>query len=44
MTLPISLQDIRAAADRLAGVAHQTPVLTSRLANERSGCDVFFKC
>ena len=44
MTLPISLQDIRAAADRLAGVAHKTPVLTSRLANERSGCDVFFKC
>ena len=44
MSLPISLQDIRAAADRLAGVAHKTPVLTSRLANERSGCDVFFKC
>ena len=44
MTLPISLQDIRAAADRLAGVAHKTPVLTSRLANERSGCQVFFKC
>jgi threonine dehydratase len=44
MTLPISLQDIRAAADRLAGVAHKTPVLTSRLANERSGAQVFFKC
>jgi threonine dehydratase len=44
MSLPISLQDIRAAADRLAGVAHKTPVLTSRLADERSGAQVFFKC
>jgi threonine dehydratase len=44
MTLPISLQDIRAAADRLAGVAHKTPVLTSRLADERAGARVFFKC
>ena len=44
MTLPISLQDIRVAADRLAGVAHKTPVLTSRLANERAGAQVFFKC
>ena len=44
MSLPISLQDVRAAADRLAGVAHRTPVLTSRLANERSGAEVFFKC
>ncbi len=44
MSLPISLQDIRAAADRLAGVAHKTPVLTSRLADERAGAQVFFKC
>jgi threonine dehydratase len=44
MTLPISLQDIRAAADRLAGVAHRTPVMTSRLADERAGAQVFFKC
>ena len=44
MTLPISLQDVRAAADRLAGVAHKTPVLTSRLADERAGAKVFFKC
>jgi threonine dehydratase len=43
MPLPISLQDIRAAADRLAGVAHKTPVLTSRLADERAGARVFFK-
>jgi threonine dehydratase len=44
MSLPISLQDVRAAADRLAGVAHRTPVLTSRLADERAGASLFFKC
>ncbi len=44
MSLPISMQDIRAAADRLAGVAHKTPVLTSRLADERAGAKLFFKC
>jgi threonine dehydratase len=44
MTLPITLQDIRAAADRLAGVAHKTPVMTSRLADERAGAQLFFKC
>jgi len=44
MTLPITLQDIRAAADRLAGVAHRTPVMTSRLADERAGASLFFKC
>jgi len=44
MTLPITLQDIRAAADRLAGVAHKTPVMTSRLADERAGASLFFKC
>jgi threonine dehydratase len=44
MSLPISLQDIYAAADRLAGVAHKTPVMTSRLADERSGARLFFKC
>jgi threo-3-hydroxy-L-aspartate ammonia-lyase len=44
MALTISFDDIRAAADRLAGVAHRTPVLTSRTADERSGARVFFKC
>lgn len=44
MTPPISLQDIRAAADRLAGVANRTPVMTSRRADERSGTQLFFKC
>ena len=36
--------DVRAAAGRLAGVAHRTPVLTSRLVDELTGASVFFKC
>lgn len=36
--------DVRAAAERLHGVAHRTPVMTSRTLNERLGAEVFFKC
>ncbi|GAA5233339.1 threo-3-hydroxy-L-aspartate ammonia-lyase [Verticiella sediminum] len=36
--------DVRAAAGRLDGVAHRTPVLQARTLNERLGADVFFKC
>ena len=36
--------DVVAAAERLAGHAHRTPVVTSRLANEASGAQLFFKC
>ncbi|MEJ2748787.1 MAG: pyridoxal-phosphate dependent enzyme, partial [Anaerolineae bacterium] len=32
------------AAQRLAGIANQTPVLTSRTLNERVGGQVFLKC
>src|SRR3954447_10281328 len=39
----LSLTDVRAAADRLAGVAHRTPVLTSRTLDERVGARVFLK-
>ncbi|MBA2753943.1 MAG: threo-3-hydroxy-L-aspartate ammonia-lyase [Chloroflexia bacterium] len=42
-TLPIDIDDIRAAAARLAGVAHRTPVLTSRTLDERVGGSVFLK-
>jgi threonine dehydratase len=42
--LPISYSDVEAAAQRLQGVAHRTPVLTSRTANERTGAQLFFKC
>jgi threonine dehydratase len=43
-TLPITFEDVAAAHERLRGVAHRTPVLTSRTANERTGAQVFFKC
>ena len=42
--LAISFADIAAAAARLRGVAHRTPVLTSRTADECSGAQVYFKC
>ncbi|MGH6624461.1 MAG: threo-3-hydroxy-L-aspartate ammonia-lyase [Burkholderiaceae bacterium] len=44
MALPISYDDVVAAAGRIAGVAHRTPVLTSRTADERTGGQLFFKC
>ena len=44
MNLAIDYADISAAASRLAGVAHRTPVATSRTANERTGAQMFFKC
>lgn len=43
-SLAITLADIQSAAGRLAGVAHRTPVLTSRSADERTGARLFFKC
>jgi threonine dehydratase len=39
----LSLTDVRSAADRIAGVAHRTPVLTSRTLDERVGAHVFLK-
>ncbi len=44
MPLAISYADVEAAAARLRGVAHRTPALTSRTANERTGAELFFKC
>ena len=41
--LPIAFQDVRAAAERLRGVAHRTPVLTARTLDERCGGRVFLK-
>jgi threonine dehydratase len=42
--LAISFDDVVAAATRLRGIAHRTPVLTSRTANERLGARLYFKC
>jgi threonine dehydratase len=39
----IELEDISRAAQRLAGVAHRTPVLTSRTLDERTGASVHLK-
>ena len=36
--------DVERAAHRIKGVAHKTPVLTSRTANQRTGGELFFKC
>ncbi|MGZ8259212.1 MAG: threo-3-hydroxy-L-aspartate ammonia-lyase [Caldimonas sp.] len=43
MTLP-TYDDVAAAAARIAGHAHRTPVLTSRTADAELGAKVFFKC
>jgi len=40
----VDFADIQAAAQRLAGVAHRTPVITSRTLNEAVGAEVFLKC
>ncbi|HEM7893463.1 MULTISPECIES: threo-3-hydroxy-L-aspartate ammonia-lyase [Burkholderia] len=42
-TLP-TYDDVAAAAARLEGHAHRTPVMTSRTINEALGAQVFFKC
>ena len=43
MSLP-TYDDVAAAAARIAGHAHRTPVLTSRTADAELGASVFFKC
>jgi threo-3-hydroxy-L-aspartate ammonia-lyase len=44
MSLPISFADVAAAAERIKGIAHRTPVHTSTTANARTGAELFFKC
>ncbi|MDB5042022.1 MAG: tdcB 1 [Candidatus Eremiobacteraeota bacterium] len=39
----VTFDDVRAAAGRLRGVAHRTPVVTSRTLDERTGARVFLK-
>ncbi len=41
---PVSYDDVRAAAERLNGVAHRTPVATSRTFDARVDAEVMFKC
>ena len=40
----VNFEDVQAAAQRLAGVAHRTPVATSRLLDEVCRSRVFLKC
>ena len=41
--LPVSFDDVRAAAERIRGHVHQTPVFTSRTADALAGARLFFK-
>jgi threonine dehydratase len=44
MNTEVTLSDIQAAAARIRGIAHRTPVLTSRTFDALAGASVFFKC
>jgi threonine dehydratase len=41
---PVTYADVEAAANRLEGVAHRTPALTSRTLDERLSARLFLKC
>jgi threo-3-hydroxy-L-aspartate ammonia-lyase len=43
VTLP-SYDDVENAAQQIAGIAHRTPVATSRLIDERAAAHLYFKC
>jgi threonine dehydratase len=43
MSLAVTFEDVRAAAQRVAGNAHHTPVLTSHTLNDLVGAEVFLK-
>jgi threonine dehydratase len=40
----VSYDDVQAAARRILGIAHRTPVTTSRTLDERLGASLFLKC
>ena len=40
----ISLNDVRAAATRIAGVAHKTPIMTCATLDQLAGRRLYFKC
>ena len=42
--LAVTPEDIQQAAARVRGMAHRTPVLTSRSFNAEAGVEAFFKC
>src|SRR5436190_22045924 len=44
LSLMLTIEQIKAAAERICGRVHRTPVVTSRSFNEATGKEVFFKC
>ena len=44
LAAPVTYADIEAAAARLEGVAHRTPVATSTQFDALAGCEAYFKC
>ena len=42
--LPVAWEDVASAAERLEGVAHRTPVMTSSQFDALTGTKAFFKC
>ncbi len=42
--LAVCFEDVAAAHDRIRNVAHRTPVMTSRTANDLAGARIYFKC
>ena len=43
-TLPVSIDDVRAARERISPYIHRTPLLSSRSLSERLGFEVRLKC
>jgi threonine dehydratase len=41
--MTVTWEDVVAASERIAGVAHRTPVLTSTTLNDLTGAEIFFK-
>lgn len=44
MSHAIEFDDVRQAAERISGLIHHTPVMTSRLFDAEAGLAAFFKC
>lgn len=40
----VAITNVQAAQKRILGIAYRTPVLTSRIVNDRTNSQVFFKC
>lgn len=43
-SLAISFEDVARAHERIAGIAHRTPVMTSATVNAQTSATLFFKC